>query len=40
MLFSKSPLYKKINDLVMPQPGQGKPVSNLKGHIDCSVSIC
>lgn len=38
--FKKSPSYKKINDLVIPQPGQGNPVSNLKGHNDCSVSIC
>jgi len=40
MLLTKSPAYKKTNDLVIPQPGHGKPVSILNGQIDWSVSMC
>lgn len=29
-----------MSDLVIPQPGQGKPVSILCGHNDCDVSTC
>ena len=33
------PSYKYINDLVIPQPGHGKPVNILKGQNDCLCSI-
>ncbi len=38
MLLSKSPSYKYTKDFVIPQPGQGKPVSILNGQKDCSLS--